>query len=263
MRLPELKNKKWNYLALSFFLPLAALLIFLISAKYSPFGTEKTMLYSDMWHQYYPFFVNFRSALRSGNSLLYNWNIGMGLDYLGLIAYYLGSPLNLLTVLLPESWMLPYFSLLMPIKLSLASLFFAIFLKKTFGRNDLSLPLFGSFYGLCAWALCYHWNIMWLDTFALLPLVILGMIRLLRERKFTLYTVALCLSVAINYYIGFFTCIFVLLAFICYQISHCKSIKRLGMDLLLMGANDMEDWEPISVDAAKADEATTDNGVTG
>ncbi len=235
MRLPELKNKKWNYLALSFFLPLVALLTFLLLAKYVPFGTEKTMLYSDMWHQYYPFFVNFRSALRSGNSLLYNWNIGMGLDYLGLISYYLGSPLNLLTVLLPESWVLPYFSLLMPIKLSLASLFFAVFLKKTFGRNDLSLPLFGSMYGLCAWALCYHWNIMWLDTFALLPLVILGMIQLLRERKFIIYTVALCLSVAINYYIGFFTCIFVLLAFVCYQISYCKSLKHLLTDFVTIG----------------------------
>jgi len=235
MRLPQLKTKKWNYLALSFFLPLTALLIMQIVGKYVPFGTEKTMLYSDTWHQYYPFFVNYRDALRSGDSLLYNWSIGMGLDYLGLISYYLGSPLNLLTVLLPESWLLPYFALLMPIKLSLASLFFAIFLKKAFGRDDLSLPLFGCMYGLCAWALCYHWNIMWLDTFALLPLVVLGMIKLLRERKFILYTVALCLSVAINYYIGFFTCIFVLLAFICYQISHCKSIKRLGMDLLLMG----------------------------
>ena len=235
MKLPELKNKKWNYLAWSFFLPLIGLLIMLWASDYVPFGDTKTMLYSDMWHQYYPFFVNFRSVLRSGKSLVYNWSIGTGLDYLSLIAYYLGSPLNLISAILPESWVLPYFELLMPLKLSLASLFFALFLKKAFGRNDLSLPLFGCFYALCAWALNYHWNIMWLDTFALLPLVILGMIKLLRERKFILYTVALCLSVAINYYIGFFTCIFVLLAFICYQIVRCKSWKRLGIDLLLMG----------------------------
>ena len=235
MKLPEMKNKKWNYLAWAFFLPLAGLLIMLWAGDYIPFGETKTMLYSDMWHQYYPFFVNFRSVLRSGDSLLYNWSIGTGLDYLSLVAYYLGSPLNLISAILPQSWVLPYFELLLPLKLSLASLFFAIFLKKAFGRNDLSLPLFGCMYALCAWALNYHWNIMWLDTFALLPLVILGMIKLLRERKFILYTVTLCLSVAINYYIGFFTCIFVLLSFICYQICRCKSIKRLGMDFLLMG----------------------------
>ena len=36
----------------------------------------------------------------------------MGVDYLGLIAYYLASPLNLFSVLVPESLVLEYFSLL-------------------------------------------------------------------------------------------------------------------------------------------------------
>jgi hypothetical protein len=62
--------------------------------------------------------VNFRDVLRSGNSLVYNWSIGTGLDYLGLIAYYLGSPLNLISVILPDSWVLPYFELLLPLKKS-------------------------------------------------------------------------------------------------------------------------------------------------
>ena len=77
-----------------------------------PFGNERSMLYSDMYHQYYPFFKAFRENLLSGNSLLYNWDIGMGLDYLGLYSYYLGSPLNLISVLLPESLLLEYFSFL-------------------------------------------------------------------------------------------------------------------------------------------------------
>ena len=38
----------------------------------------------------------------------------MGMDYLGLYSYYLASPLNLLTVLMPESWMLPFFSFVDP-----------------------------------------------------------------------------------------------------------------------------------------------------
>ena len=192
------------------------------------------MLYSDMWHQYYPFFKAFRKALLSGDSLLYNWNIGMGIDFLGLISYYLASPLNLLSVLVPESFLLQYFALLMPIKLGLAGLFFAIFLKKIFQKDDLSLPLFGAFYALCVWALGYQWNVMWLDTFALLPLVALGTVQLLRERKFILYTVTLFLSVFSNYYIGLFTCIFVLLIFICYQICRCKSVGRFFTDLGLM-----------------------------
>lgn len=235
MKLPPIKQHKWNYLALSFAMPVLCIFGILICGGYEPFGNARSLLYSDMYHQYYPFFVNFRQALRSGSGLLYNWDIGMGLDYLGLYSYYLASPLNLLSVLLPESWTLEYFSLLMPIKLGLASLFFAIFLKKTFHKNDLSLPLFGSFYGLCAWALGYQWNVMWLDTFALLPLVVLGTLALLQERKFLLYTVTLFLSVFSNYYIGLFTCVFVFLVFVCYQICRCRSFKRLFYDFCLMG----------------------------
>ena len=49
-----------------------------------------------------------------------------------------------------------------------------------------------------------------------------------------LYTVSLCLSVAINYYIGLFTCIFTLLVFICYEICRWKGFKKFAIDLSLM-----------------------------
>ena len=233
MDLQNLKNRKWNYVALAFGFTFLGFLLVMIFNGIVPFG-DSSMLYSDAYHQYYPFFLAFRRALRSGESLLYSWNVGLGMDYLGLIAYYLASPLNLLSSLLPESWVLPYFSLLTPIKLGLASLFFALYLKKIFGRNNISISLFGCFYGLCAWALAYQWNIMWLDTFALLPLVMLGMVRLLTDRKFVLYTFSLFLAVFSNYYIGFFVCIFVLLSFVCYEICRWAGFRKFITDLGLM-----------------------------
>lgn len=235
MKLPQLRKKfTWNYTALAFFLPFALMAVIYFVSSVTPFGGN-TLLYSDNYHQYYPFFRQFREALRSGDGITWTWSVGGGMDYLGMISYYLASPLNLLSVLLPESWALTYFTWLMPIKLSLASLFFAILLKKLYGKEDLSLPLFGAFYGLCAWALGYQWNIMWLDTFALLPLVALGTIQLLKERKYLLYTITLFLSVFSNYYIGFFTCIFVFLLFWCYEICRFKSIGRFFADLFFIG----------------------------
>lgn len=230
MKRKTLQRKQRNFTALAFILPVAGLLIVRLICSLAFSGTY-SLLYSDCYHQYYPFFLEFRRALRSGESLLYNWSVGMGMDYIGLAAYYLASPLNLLSVLLPERLMMAYFSALMPIKLGLASLFFAILLKKAFRKNDFSIVLFGCFYGLCAWALGYQWNIMWLDTFALLPLVVLGALSLLKEKKFVLYTISLFLSVAINYYIGLFTCIFILLLFICYQICRWRGIGRFFGDL--------------------------------
>ena len=230
MKLPNHKKQRINSLLAAFLIPFVGMLFVMLISQYEPFG-KYSMLYSDNYHQYFPFFLAFRQALRSGDSMLYSWTVGMGMDYLGLISYYLASPLNLLSVIVPEKWLLEYFSLLTPIRLGLAGLFFAIFLKKTFHKDDISIAVFGGFYGLCAWAMGYMWNVMWLDTFALLPLAALGTVRLLRDRKFILYTVTLFLSVYSNYYIGFFTCIFVLLLFICYEVCRWEGGSRFFLDL--------------------------------
>ena len=229
MHKPTISQRTKSY-GLDFALPVVSMLIVMLIGGYEPFG-DLSMLYSDMYHQYYPFWVEFRDALRSGDSMLYTWSVGLGMDYLSLISYYLASPLNLLGILVPADLTLEFYSLLMPMKLGLASLFFAIFLSRIFQREDYSISFFGAFYGLCGWALAYQWNVMWLDTFALLPLLALGTIRLLRDKKCVLYTVTLFLSVFANYYIGLFSCIFVLLVFICYEICRWKGVKRFFSDL--------------------------------
>ncbi len=236
MKLPQfrIKARSWNYLALAFGIPTGMMLVLMFVSSAAPFG-DYSMLYSDMFHQYYPFFKAFREHLRSGESLLWDWSAGMGMDYLGLVSYYLASPLNLLSVLVPDSWSLGYFAMLMPIKLGLASLSFAWMLKKLFGKNDLSISLFGAMYGMCAWAMAYQWNVMWLDSFALTPLVALGTVLLLRDKKYLLYTLSLFAAIFVNYYIGFFVCIFVLLLFFCYEICRFKSIGRFFLDLLRIG----------------------------
>ena len=238
LRLPNISNLTRgdvyvSPLLLAFLLPFLGLTALMVVCGYFPFGVG-SFLYSDAYHQYYPFFVEMREAILSGKGLQWTWSVGLGLDFLGLFSYYLASPLNWLAIILPKGMILGYFSFLLPIKLGFAGLFFALFLKKIFHRNDWSIALFGTFYATCAWALGYMWNIMWLDTFALLPLVILGMLSLLEKRKFVLYTLSLFLAVVINYYVGFFVCIFVFLSFLCYEICRFKSIKKVLIDLGLM-----------------------------
>ena len=235
MKQLQSKQPGRKYLALAFLLPFLGYSLVMLVSRYSPFGSS-SILYSDMYHQYYPFFVEFRRVLRSGGSLVYNWHLGLGVDYLALIAYYVASPLNLLSVLVPEGMLLGFFSMLVPVKLGLSGLFFAIFLDRIFHRRDWSLTLFSCSYALCAWALGYQWNIMWLDTFALLPLVILGMLCLLQRRRFFLYTITLFLSIASNYYIGLFTCIFVALCFFSYEICYGKGFRRFwgGLGVMLL-----------------------------
>ena len=91
MKLKAKKQIKWNYTLLAFLAPMLGMFTVMLIRGFEPFG-KSAILYSDNYHQYYPFFVAFRKALLSGESLLYNWSAGMGMDYLGLMAYYLASP---------------------------------------------------------------------------------------------------------------------------------------------------------------------------
>ena len=235
MTLTKKESRAQSY-ALAFGIPVGLMLIVMLIAGSEPFrGGDVSMLYSDMYHQYFPFWVEFGRAIREGDGLLWNWAAGMGMDYLSLISYYLASPLNLISAIVPAGWELEVYSLLMPIKLGLASLFFAMFLRHTFQKEDISISLFGAMYALCGWALAYQWNVMWLDTFALLPLTVLGMVRLLRDKKPLLYTITLFLSIFSNYYIGFFTCIFILLLFFVYEISRWRSFGRFCADFVRIG----------------------------
>lgn len=207
------KKQLW----LSFLLPFAIACISFAVAGLFPVG-DKQIMASDGWHQYYPFLVSFREKLRSGGSLQYTWDVGMGNTYLSLFAYYLSSPLYLLSALVPLKLLREFYALATVLKLSLAGLFFAHFLRIAFRRFDWASPFFALCYALCAWAAGYYWNIIWLDTFALLPLLIAGMVSLLRDGKFRLYTITLALSLWCSYYIAYFCCIFVLLCFIGYCI---------------------------------------------
>lgn len=205
-------------LLLSFFLPFFITFICFAANRLYPFG-DHMIFCSDAWHQYYPFLVAFRDKLLNGGSLQYTWSVGMGTGFLSLFAYYLASPLFLLSALVPLSLLREFFWVMTVLKLASAGLFFGIFLRTVYRRNDMAIPFFALMYALCSWACGYYWNIMWLDVFALLPLLIAGTVALLRDGKFRLYILALALSLWSNYYVAYFCCIFVLLCFIGFCIT--------------------------------------------
>lgn len=202
---------------IAFFLPVLIMGFMWTVCGVVPFGS-KMILAHDQWHQYYPFFLDLRSRLQDGQSLLHSWTTGMGTNYLSLYAYYLASPLNLPAFLLPDGLVMIWYNLMVLVRLGLSGLFCAFFLKKVFGREELALVAFSTAYAFCAFLMGYYWNAIWLDTVALLPLVALGTFELLKERRYVLYVVSLSLAVYCSYYIGLFVCIFVLLIFIGWHI---------------------------------------------
>ena len=227
------RKPRYVYL-LAFFLPIFVMGVLWAIHKVAPFGS-KMILAHDQWHQYYPFYLDLRRRLLAGDSLLHSWTTGMGTSYLPLFAYYLASPLNYIAALLPENLAMLYYTFTVLLRIGLAGLFFAYFLRKFTDRSELIIAVFSTMYALSAFLMGYYWNAIWLDTVALLPLVVLGTLSLLRDRRCILYITSLTLAIFCSYYIGFFVCLFVLLHFIGYHIVEWDDLGGFGARLLRIG----------------------------
>lgn len=218
------------FIILSFAVPFVLMFIAFAVMQCEPFG-EKQILVTDLWHQYYPFLVDLQDKLKNGESLFWSWTQGGGTNYMALASYYLASPLNFFTVFIPYEWLRMFLTFTVELKIGLAGCFFALFLRYAYKRDDISLVIFSTAFSLSAFFMGYYWCEIWLDTAALTPLVVMGFLALMREGKYRLYVVSLALSVLANYYIGLFTCIFLVLCFIGYQICQWKGFKKFFINL--------------------------------
>ena len=208
-------TKKWirKEDLLSFLLPLVTMLIIFIGKGIFPFGQE-SFLRTDLYHQYAPFLREFQAKLQSFSSLHYSFNIGLGVNFTSLLAYYLASPLNFFVILFPKGLVVEYISYLIIIKIALSGMTASIYLRKHFQKNGLFSVLFSMIYALSGFVAAYSWNVMWLDCIFLFPLILLGLEELMDEGKGTLYTVSLALAILSNYYISIMICLFLILYFL-------------------------------------------------
>lgn len=197
---------------LSFAIPFLAMLVIFIGNSIYPFG-ERSFLHIDMYHQYFPFLVDFFHKIEAGESIYYSWNAGIGSNFVALLAYYLASPLNWLCLLIPEQFLMEFMSYLVVLKAGLCGLTASIYLSKHFQTKSLSVSLFATFYAMSGYMAAYNWNVMWLDCIVLAPLIVLGLEALVKEGKYKLYCVTLGLAILSNYYICIMICIYLVLYF--------------------------------------------------
>ncbi len=200
-------------LVVAFLAPMVIMLIIFAQRGIYPFG-EESFLRTDMYHQYAPFFSEFRHKLANGESLLYSWNVGMGVNFSALYAYYLASPLNWLLFFCPAGLVIEFMTYMIVIKTGFCGLSMTYYLRKHCQTSDFGTAFFGVFYALSGYMAAYSWNIMWLDCIILFPLIMLGLEHLVREGKGLWYCLALGVSILSNYYISIMTCIFMVLYFI-------------------------------------------------
>lgn len=220
---------------ISFIIPVVAMILIFIFRGIFPFGKE-TFLRTDMYHQYAPFFSEFQYKLHHGGSLLYSWDVGLGINFSALYAYYLASPLNWLLLLCPKGLILEFMTYMIVVKIGLAGVAMCWYLRRRFPEQTLGCSFIAILYALSGYISAYSWNLMWLDCIILFPLIMLGLERLVRGESAMLYVIALGLSILSNYYISIMTCIFMVIYFICLNVLEGMGDARVvGLRVLRFG----------------------------
>ncbi len=206
------------FIILAFICSAVLMMIVYFCFEVIPFG-EKTVLRMDLYHQYGPLFAELYDRLTGFRSLLYSWTSAGGSSFLGNYMNYLSSPIALIILAFGHENIPESIGAMVLIKNALAASTMAYYLKKSHGKNDFSLPAFGIMYAFCGFFIAYYWNIMWIDAMYLLPLVALGIEKLINEKKAKLYIATLAITFFSNYYMAFMICVFAVLYFLVYYFS--------------------------------------------
>lgn len=200
-----MKNKKVGYL-LSFLIPTLAITLIYACIGIYPFG-NKSLLTVDMAGQYVAFFNALKNIFTGDIGIFYSFSKTLGGNMFGLITYYLLSPFNLLFLLFDKVNITEAIFLINILKIGMCGLTSYIYFTKTFKEKNLVPVVFSTVYALCAYNIVYSQNILWLDGVIFLPLVFLGIDRLIEKEKPLMFYLTLTCTIFCNYYIGYMTCI--------------------------------------------------------
>lgn len=200
---------------LAFGIPVLILLaVYAVWGQY-PFG-NKTLLIWDMNWQYSAFFSALHDILHGDASAWYSFSRAIGGDMAGVAAYYLMSPFNLIFYFFDETTI--YIGILLVVLLKVGSIGVAMNFYLRSHHEENTTLIFSTAYALCAYVIGYFFNIMWMDGLICLPLIAWGIEKIVEQRKYLLYTLALAGGIITNFYIGFMLCFFSVLYVIVYAV---------------------------------------------
>ncbi|MFK4567726.1 YfhO family protein [Enterococcus sp. UD-01] len=241
-RIRAFTKENWRYMAASFFIPFLVMVIVYLSLGIYP-GSSRSVMASDAFSQFSNFHASFNNVLHGKQSIFYTWNASLGLNYLSLISYYLGGLFTPLVLFFNNQNIPDALYVITLLKIGAAGLSFWVFARNTYkipkwGHVMLSVP-----YALMSFATAHSEIIMWLDAFTYLPLVILGIHRLMDLKKPKLLFVSYLLLFISNFYMGFMIGVFSVLYFVARTLTNWQRYKKkilpYGITSLLAGGASM------------------------
>ncbi|MGN0485614.1 MAG: YfhO family protein [Acutalibacteraceae bacterium] len=223
------RTKFWEenkYIFYAFFATALTMLVVFLCNTMIPFG-DKTILRMDLYHQYGPLFAELYERVMHGDGLTYSWISGLGSCFLGNYFNYLSSPIGAIVLFFGHKNVPEAIAAMILIKAALSAATFTYYIKRSLKSQSAVCSAFGVMYALCAYMLAYYWNVMWLDAMVLLPVVLLGIERIINNGKPATYITGLALTMLSNYYMSYMLCVFSVIYFLHYYITNYRRGARI------------------------------------
>lgn len=187
---------------------------------------------SDSQLQYQQLLIYLKRFFVGSSSFSYTFQVGFGTPLISTFAYYLMSPFNILVNFFSYENIEVCFLLLSFIKIGLCGVTMYSYLK--YNYTSKYLLLFAISYALSFYIVINYFNIMWLDAYFLAPLLLLGIDKLIKERKPLLYGIVLFLIILTNYYMGYMCCLYSVLYFVYKYLLMKNKDKRIILNFIII-----------------------------
>lgn len=168
-----------------------------------PFGNGN-VTYDDMAQGFLPYYYHIYDWLHGEKALMWDWYSGLGVSVANSGAV---TPLDLIMLFFKRDNILYSLGVLLIVRCMASAVTARFFFNRVFpNTNDIVRTAFSVTYALNAYSMFYYTNLQWLDFVILFPLILYGLLRLLRDDKPALYiatyAVALMLSVYLSYMVS-------------------------------------------------------------
>ena len=205
------REHKALYILLSFLLPWVILLVGLAGLHITPFG-DKTLLIADANGLYINYLSYVGRLVRGQEGFLYSFEKGLGGNMLPNIGITMFNPFFAVFALFPTWSYLPALTLVSVLNFSFCGLTMYLLLADVYGHRRSNL-LFSTAYALNGFLVANVFQVIFFTGVHALPLVVLGIRKILQDRSPLLYILALGYAVLTSYYFGFMLCAASLLVF--------------------------------------------------
>ena len=180
------------------------LLIMIYTLKIYPFG-DKTYLWTDS--DQYLGLESYCGSLLGKNDVFYSWGNALGGNALSELAYYSFSPFNVIFIIFHDHMLLAA-HLVVYSKIIVSSLTFCYCQLNIYDKkNILMKALLSTSYAFMGYMIFYGWNTSWMDGVILLPIIYVGIKKIIDGKSILQYVLSLAVVVIANFYVGFMLCI--------------------------------------------------------